>query len=146
MSRASWTKHLKPITVRERPAKPVKATRVAKSKLPVPLERVIQKAILAHLSLDKTLKVERCNTGAAMLPGRNGKMMPVRFGEPGSPDLRLVIAPRGLAGFLEVKRPGGKQSDDQRAWEASCVAVGGGYAVVTSVDEALAAVEEMRKR
>ncbi len=92
-------------------------------------ESDIQAEIIAALKQLPGVMVERSNTGV-----RGG----IRFGTPGGPDLRLIV--RGLAVFAECKRPGQRQSIDQREWQLRCESAGGRYSVVTSVDEALAAV------
>ena len=57
----------------------------------------------------------------------------------GTPDL-LCVWNRGVA-FLEVKRPGGKLSPAQEAVHEALGGLGWPVAIVTSPDEALAALE-----
>jgi hypothetical protein len=49
----------------------------------------------------------------------------------------LVFVKAGRAYFLEMKRPGGKQSESQRQFQADAEAVGAPYAVAFSFDEAV---------
>lgn len=53
----------------------------------------------------------------------------------GVADLCFVL-PDGRAAFLEVKRPGGRQSPEQRTFQIQCEVVGAPYAVVRSSAEA----------
>lgn len=63
--------------------------------------------------------------------GRNGPRS-VATGEPGMPDLLLV----GV-GYVEVKLPGGKLSQEQEAWHAKAKARGVKVTVAHSVAEAV---------
>ena len=76
----------------------------------------------------------RNNTGA-MVDAR-GQL--VRYGQAGSADLLGLISPAGQFLALEVKRPGGRQTDLQRAWQAMVERHGGIYLVVCSVEQAVA--------
>jgi hypothetical protein len=49
----------------------------------------------------------------------------------------LVFVKAGRAYFLELKRPGGKQSEIQRLFQAEAESVGAAYALAYSFDEAL---------
>lgn len=49
------------------------------------------------------IDVRRRNTGAAMLPGRNGAKQLVRFGNAGDPDLEAILPPTGRAFAVETK-------------------------------------------
>lgn len=54
---------------------------------------------------------------------------------PGVADIALVL-PGGRSAFLEVKASDGRQSPEQRAFEASVTASGALYGVARSIDEA----------
>jgi hypothetical protein len=54
---------------------------------------------------------------------------------PGAPD--LIVISKGRIWFLEVKKPGGKQSQSQVMVQRLIEERGFGYYVVHSVDEAL---------
>ena len=85
-------------------------------------EAATQRQLLAILGPVAGLHVERTNTGVAVDP-RTGRH--VRFGTPGAPDVRLTVA--GLAVAIEVKNSTGRQSQDQRRWQAAHEAAGGVY-------------------
>jgi hypothetical protein len=54
---------------------------------------------------------------------------------PGVADLVFVKA--GRAYFLEMKKPGGRQSDSQKLFEADCLLAGSEYAIANSFDMAI---------
>lgn len=60
-----------------------------------PLERDIQKAILEYLQM-RGIFAFRVNTGAAMLPGRNGRKQLVRFGFAGVADIIGILKLKAL--------------------------------------------------
>ncbi len=78
----------------------------------------------------------------------------VRVGEPGMADAGMIVAVTitpdmvgkrvGIAAQVEFKRPGARQNNDQKNWQRFIEAHGGQYAVITSADEMLAAVEKIR--
>lgn len=47
----------------------------------------------------------------------------------------ILIRPGGIACFLEVKRPGGRQSDGQKIFQHKAEHVGAEYHIVTSLDD-----------
>lgn len=47
--------------------------------------------------------------------------------------------------FLEVKAPGGKQSDDQKEFEKEVQSVNGFYFIVKSIDDVIVCLENVRK-
>jgi hypothetical protein len=101
-----------------------------------PLESQIQAAILRAVAYRRDVYAWRNNSGA--LPNERGR--PIFFGKRGSADiLGVVRGGRFLA--LECKRPGEKPTPKQLPFGAAVEAQGGVYAVVTSVDEALAVVD-----
>ena len=104
-------------------------------------EAATQRQLLAILGPVAGLHVERTNTGVAVDP-RTGRH--VRFGTPGAPDIRLTVA--GLAVAIEVKSSTGRQSEQQRRWQAAHEAAGGVYllcrdAVATAREVARIAAE-----
>lgn len=109
-------------------------------------ESPIVTAISHYLTLQENLGrviFIRCNTGAVTIspPGKPRRFM--RFGKPGAPDFLVWV--RSRAGppetlFLEVKTPDGRQNENQKAFQARVVALGGFYAIIRSVDEAAAIV------
>lgn len=59
-----------------------------------------------------------------------------RFGAIGSPDIVCVI--NGQSVGIEVKGPGGKQSDHQKQFQERLEAAGGRYILARSLDEVIA--------
>jgi hypothetical protein len=107
----------------------------------MPTEAQTQRQLLAILGPVAGLHVERTNTGVAVDP-RTGRH--VRFGTPGAPDVRLTVA--GLAVAIECKSSTGRQSEQQRRWQAAHEAAGGVYllcrdAVATAREVARIAAE-----
>jgi hypothetical protein len=109
----------------------------------LPSEREIQRSILAALRTIG-LRVVHIPNGAHLSgdAGQRFRQWGALLGDgavPGFPDL-LVMTRDGRAGFLEVKRAGGKPDERQLACHAAIIADGFPLAVVRSVDDALAAV------
>lgn len=104
-------------------------------------ETELVSSILARLTLEPGVIAWRNNTGVARVHGST-----VRYGlGNGSPDIVVVAGPDGRFVGLEVKVERGVQSVDQQTWEKDVSAVGGGYAVVRSVEEAVLAVRKARR-
>ena len=98
---------------------------------PRPLEADIQRTILDYLALRGIFHYR--NNSGAMVSEYKGRKRFMRFGAAGSPDIVCVIGGRYVG--IEVKRPGGKQSDDQKEFQARLEAAGGRYLVVHSVEQ-----------
>lgn len=100
-------------------------------------ERAIMVAVRAALAgLDQT-RVWRNNVGVDLARG-------VRYGlAVGSGD--LIGLSRGRFISLEVKRPGGRPSYDQKAWQRVVRRLGGVAEIVTSTDEALDVVDAIKR-
>ena len=97
-------------------------------------EKDIQLAICNYLSLKKyffwrqnTVPVINHNTG-------NFRAMP-KYSKTGVPD--IILVKNGLFIGLEVKRPQGKQSDNQKKFQEELENAGGKYYLVTSLDDVL---------
>lgn len=105
-------------------------------------ERELQDAIRLALGRRTDVVLWRNNVGL----GETREGARVRFGlAVGSADLIGVVRMANGAGRfvgLEVKMPGGRVSDDQQRWIELVRSRGGYAAVVRSVDEAMAAVDE----
>jgi hypothetical protein len=86
-------------------------------------ESDLQRQILDYLAL-KRIFAYRNNTGAFS----NGHGGFYRFGAIGSPVITCVIAGQYVG--IEVKRPGGKQSDHQKEFQANLEAAGGKYVLL----------------
>lgn len=105
------------------------------------LERDIQDSIRLALGADRRVVLWRNNVGVAQINGRTQ-----RFGlGVGSADLVGFLTNEagsraGLHVELEVKTPQGRQSEEQRQREALINSRGGFYAVVRSVEDAVAAI------
>lgn len=100
-------------------------------------EQELMRAILDRLAMMPGVWCWRTNTGVAKAHGHR-----IRFGKVGSGDISGIL--RGGRHFeLEVKLPGGKwkTTEEQQAHGARVLEMGGLWAVVRSVDEAVAAVE-----
>ncbi len=74
----------------------------------------------------------RIEPGMVVLVGAR----PIRFGLQGSPDILGVT--RGIAWGIETKTRSGRQSDEQRSFARAFGAAGGRYALVRTVEDALA--------
>lgn len=114
-------------------------------------EASVKKACQQWLSAHG-IEWHRMNSGMAMMPGRGGKPMPVRFGTPGMADILVILPPFGRALWLEIKRPLGprggdshsKPTDDQVAFADKQSELGAGYRVVRSLEDLAQAVKEER--
>jgi len=93
-------------------------------------ETQIQTAICDYLA-HKKLFFWRQNTGG-MFRDNRWFAMP-KYSKKGIPDILLVKD--GLFIGLEVKRPKGRQSDHQKAFEQECKKAGGQYYIITSVED-----------
>lgn len=73
----------------------------------------------------------RCNVGGSRMKGG----IWVRFGKKGDPDLFAIF--RGMHVAIEVKRPGGEQSDEQKAAMGQIRNAGAIYILAESLDDVL---------
>ncbi len=87
-------------------------------------------------------RVWRNNRVKAMVTGRGGKPRMVDAGIDGQADISGILAPSGKRIEVEVKAPGDRQSEVQKAFQAMIQSHGGIYIVATSVKQCL---EEMQK-
>lgn len=121
----------------ELPSKRNKITRPVDGK-PVVYEKDIQKAILQAIQLrPDVVFVGRFNRGQAVATDGYGNTRYTNFNTvKGFPDLHGLLR-GGRAFYIEVKRPDGRTSPDQRLFLDKALG-GGAYAgVATSVEEAL---------
>lgn len=108
------------------------------------LEKTIQNEIRLALGREPDLTLWRNNTGHANYATDAGDRT-VRYGlARGSADLIGVLAPSGRFVALEVKRPGGKLTDEQSMFLALVRKRGGFACVVESVEAARAAIGRAR--
>lgn len=103
------------------------------------LERDIQTEIMLALGSRPGVRVFRLNVGL----GHTARGAVVRFGLPGMADLLVCTGAKYL--WLECKSKSGSLRPAQRNFRDTIRAIGGAYAVVRSVDEALAALEEVQR-
>lgn len=110
------------------------------------LEGEIQRRIEAEIGAEPDLLLLRNSVGKARHVTPAGKEFHVPYGlGTGSPDLVGVLAPTGKLVGLEVKCPGEEPSAEQLACHATWRRFGVFVAVVTSPEEARAALEEARR-
>lgn len=114
--------------------------RIPRHELDIPEGR-LQPMVLAHLLTIPGVKVWRFNVGAAV--DRTGRK--IKFGVPGQADIGgLMLLPCGIGQRLEVecKTPVGRQSQDQKTWQADIERHGGLYILARSLTDALVPVCE----
>lgn len=104
-----------------------------KTKIIKPLEKEVQLAICDYLAI-KNYFFWRQNTFAVPTKSGGFRAMP-KYSMNGVPDIILIID--GIFWGLEVKRPGGKQSDNQKFFEEKCIKSGAHYHLVSSLDEVI---------
>ena len=107
-------------------------------KKPQPLEKHIQRAVLADLRA-RGLTAVHVPNGSVLAGGPRERAMQVNALKangmrPGFPDL-IVLNTDGRAGFFEVKREGEKMSEAQVHWAGSLEFLGFKHAVVRSVED-----------
>lgn len=110
-------------------------------------ENLIQHEIMKAWGAHPALRIWRQNTGVGWFangqPARRKDpgAYPVKFGVPGQGDLSGLILPSGRRLEIECKTVKGKQSEDQRNFQAMIERFGGLYVLarsVADVDQALA--------
>lgn len=118
--------------------------------LPPPSERDIQRGVLHYLAARRITAIHYPAGGT----DARWRAMMARAGSPaGVPDILLLRpatmtlsdatpTPGLAAAFMEVKRPGGRLSPAQTGWRDWCRAVGAPWALVTSIDDAQAALTD----
>ena len=87
----------------------------------------------------------RNNTGAFAVQPVGGNRRFMRFGKSGSSDI-IIYLPEGRTVFVEVKREGGKQNQNQHLFEAKIKLLGFEYYVVTDIDEVKNIILERSKQ
>ena len=106
-------------------------------------EAPILHAIRVALGREPGLVLWRISAGVTVDPGSGRRY---RAGMvPGTADLIGILAPRGRWFALEVKSPTGRVSREQRLWGELVQSKGGYWAVVRSVEDARAALEDARR-
>ncbi len=105
-------------------------------------ESHLQDAIRLALGRDPEVAFFRNNIGHAVMT-RGGRVT-FGVGGPGGADLIGMILGRFAA--LEVKTPTGRQSPEQRQFQALVESKGGIYLLARSVDDAVAMVAQTKER
>lgn len=101
-------------------------------------ERDVQRALLAAIGAIPGSLTERMNTGTAT-DTRTGRV--VRFGTPGSPDVRVTLQGRAVA--IECKSATGRLSPEQERWQHAHTAAGGFYIVCRDVRQTVLTLAEI---
>ncbi len=103
-------------------------------------EKQVQNEILRTFGARPDMRLWRANVGVARLggPRRNGGRV-VRFGLAGQADLTGIL-PNGLRLEIEVKSSGGRQSPEQRCYQAMILRFGGVYVLAHSVEDVWTAI------
>jgi hypothetical protein len=104
-------------------------------------EAPILHAVRAALLSDGRVMLWRNNTGGELVTPERGSRRFIKYGlGRGSADLVGLLRPSGRFCAFEVKAPKGRVSHEQELWGAAVQRAGGFYAIVRSVDDALAAL------
>lgn len=103
-------------------------------------EKQIQNEILRVFGARPDMRLWRANVGMMVIDGR-----PVRFGIKGQADLTGILA-GGRRLEIEVKSPTGKQSEDQRNFQAMIERQGGLYILARSVQDVEEALEKAKEQ
>ena len=92
-------------------------------------EKALQNDILRAFGTKRRMRLWRANAGVARIGDRV-----VRFGVPGQADLTGIL-PDGRRLEVEVKSPGGTQTDDQRNFQRMIERFGGVYVLARTVED-----------
>lgn len=102
-------------------------------------EANVQKAITDFLDAKKVFWM-RCNAGDRLMQSK-GKTYRIKGHEKGTADLLVLLKTRPEMWpqpvWIEVKRPGGKQSAEQKAFAWKMIEHGCTYLLVDSVDQVI---------
>ena len=109
-------------------------------------EAAVQRAIELELGADVDILLLRNTVGATRETDKEGRERFVTYGlGAGSPDLLVILAPRGRLVGLEVKKPGEDATPAQRQVHGIWRRFGAHVATVHGPFEARAALEEARE-
>lgn len=109
------------------------------------LEAEIQRRIEAAIGAEPDFLLFRNSVGKARHVSRDGEEFHVPYGlGKGSPDLVGILGPSGRWVALEIKCPGEEATDEQKQVHTVWRRFGAFVAVVTSPDQARAALNEVR--
>lgn len=96
-------------------------------------EKRIQNDSLRWLATQRDLRVIRLNTGVGFY-GSGANRRAVRYGVPGMTDT-IVLLPHGRVAWLEFKSPTGRQSPQQKSFQAMVELLDHIYILARSVDD-----------
>lgn len=115
-----------------------KVTRAPRGLSEIPLEKDIQKAIIAFLSAHPKISIYgRFNSGTAITGDAQGNTRYTRFNSiKGFPDIHGMLK-GGRAVYIEVKRPGGRVSEEQQEFIDKVAAHGAVAFIAYSVDDVI---------
>ena len=102
-------------------------------------ESILQSQIVQALSLHRIYAFMVPNDAAGKISQAKAGRLAAMGLRAGASDLLVVLPGRVI--FMEVKTPTGKQSKSQAIFQSVVEALGHQYALVRSVDEAMAAVK-----
>ena len=100
-------------------------------------ERDTLSEILRVIGARSDIRIWRSNSGAATT--HRGAL--VRFGVPGQADISGILAPSGRRIEIEVKSATGRQTQQQRRFQAMIERMGGVYILARSVGDVLRVLE-----
>ena len=103
------------------------------------LEKSVLSQVLQYLRLKKCL-CYRMNTGAGIFSNANGKQRFVKFGHPGMADILAFTKQSTI--WAECKGTGGKQSENQKAFQKEVEAYGHIYIVAHGIEDVQSLFEE----
>lgn len=101
-------------------------------------EAALIRAVQVTFGARPNLRIWRNNTGAFGTEDRF-----VRFGLEGSADFLGILGPSGRFLAIECKSPSGRQTDQQKAFQAMVERFGGVYILARSTDDVEAALREV---
>lgn len=103
-------------------------------------EKTVQNAILREFGTRADCRLWRANVGVARIGGaRSAGGRVVRFGLPGQADLTGILF-GGVRLEIEVKGAGGRQTEEQRAFQRMIERFGGVYVLARSVQDVWQAI------
>lgn len=110
-------------------------------------EKQISQQIVDYLRVIH-VPVFRNNVGVSRFQNKDGSERYVSFGEKGLPDYSIIIFHKGLplAGYVEVKKATGKQSDEQKHFQEWCQENNICYILARSVEDLQEGLETYKKR
>lgn len=101
-------------------------------------EAALIRAVQVAFGARPNLRIWRNNTGALATADRF-----VRFGLEGSADFLGILGPRGLFFAIECKSSSGRQTEQQKAFQAMVERFGGLYILARSVEDIETALREV---